>query len=81
MKLLKDEWKSSQQTFISLQMTLQILFDVFGFGRRSVTFDGNSGFVDQEFGEIPFDRIEPKKSALLVLQPLVEGVRVIALTW
>src|SRR5580765_60868 len=55
-----------------LKKLLDIACDRRRLGVRRVALDHLSVAVDEEFGEVPFDRFGPQQSGLLLLEILVE---------
>ncbi len=49
-------WKGREESRSGLEEGLDVFFDVFGFGEGGVAFDDIAVAIDQEFGEVPFNR-------------------------
>jgi hypothetical protein len=59
-----------------LQKCLDVLLDVFGFRHRSVPFDHLTGAIDEEFGEVPFNRFTTQQTRSSMGQVLKQGMGV-----
>src|SRR4030095_11482584 len=60
------------------EQLLDIAGDALGLVLRRVSLDDLAVAVDQELGEIPFDRLGAQKPGLRVLEILVDGRRVVS---
>src|SRR5688572_3561737 len=74
-----DPGPVSCMAFSSGQRGLDVPGDGFGLLVRRVALEHATVATDQELGEVPLDRVNAEQSALLVLQPLPQRMRAVAI--
>src|SRR5262245_6628933 len=62
----------------SPQCGFDVLGNRFGLVGRRVTLDDVTVATDEELGEVPLDRVDAEQTALLVLEPLPQRMRLVA---
>jgi hypothetical protein len=61
---------------LKLEESLDVFFQVFGFGEGGVAFNDSPLAIDKEFGEVPLDRFAAQQSGSGFGQILVQGMGV-----
>src|SRR6187455_1274470 len=75
-RMSRARWRRYTKASADLKQLLDRRFEGFGFGGGAVARDRLAAAVDQELGEVPFDRLGAEHARLLAGEIFVERVRV-----